>query len=186
MIHLLLSHTCAKFWPFFHRDWNSMEIGFRVTIVRNYIAIKCCTCHDSTAVVSCAKFHNDHLKTTWIVVEWNFHPIRTSVEILFVKLWPDRLILWHETTKRILRGSVHEPINSYSNGCIDTIILNTLRPRRNRLHFADDSFKCIFLNENVLISINISLKFIPKGPINNIPELVQIMAWRRPGDKLLS
>ena len=31
-----------------------------------------------------------------------------------------------------------------------------------------------------------SLKFVPKGPINNIPALVQIMAWRRPGDKPLS
>ena len=44
----------------------------------------------------------------------------------------------------------------------------------------------IFLNENVRISIKISLKFAPKGPINNIPALVQIMAWRRPGDKPLS
>ena len=43
-----------------------------------------------------------------------------------------------------------------------------------------------FLNKTVLISIKISLKFIPKGPINNIPALVQIMAWRRPGDKPLS
>ena len=64
--------------------------------------------------------------------------------------------------------------------------LNTLRPRRNRRHFSDDIFKCILLNENVLISIKISLEFIPKGPINNIPALVQIMAWRRPGDKSLS
>ena len=32
----------------------------------------------------------------------------------------------------------------------------------------------------------ISLKFVPKGPINNIPALVQIKAWRRPGDKPLS
>ena len=31
-----------------------------------------------------------------------------------------------------------------------------------------------------------SLKFVPKCPINNIPALVQIMAWRRPGDKPLS
>ena len=29
---------------------------------------------------------------------------------------------------------------------------------------------------------NISQKFVPKGPINNIPALVQIMASRRPGD----
>ena len=42
------------------------------------------------------------------------------------------------------------------------------------------------MNENVRISINISLKFVPKGLINNIPALVQIMAWRRPGDKPLS
>ena len=41
-------------------------------------------------------------------------------------------------------------------------------------------------NENVWISINISLKFVPRGPINNIPTLLQVMAWRRPGDKPLS
>ena len=64
--------------------------------------------------------------------------------------------------------------------------VNSLRPRRNRRHLADDIFKCIFLNENVWISITVSLKFVPKGPINNIPALVQIMAWRRPGDKPLS
>ena len=45
--------------------------------------------------------------------------------------------------------------------------------------------ECIFLNENVHISIKISLRFVPKGTINNIPELVQIMASRRPGDKPL-
>ena len=66
------------------------------------------------------------------------------------------------------------------------ITLNTLRPRQNGRHFADDIFKSIFLNENVWIPITISLKFVPKGPINNIPALVQIMAWRRPGDKPLS
>ena len=63
---------------------------------------------------------------------------------------------------------------------------NTLRPRQYGRHFADDIFKCIFLNENVWILTRISLKFILKGPINNIPALVQIMAWRWPGDKPLS
>ena len=66
------------------------------------------------------------------------------------------------------------------------INFNTLRPRQNGRHFADDTFKCIFLNENVEISIKISLKFVPKGPINNIPSLVQVMAWCRPGDKPLT
>ena len=64
--------------------------------------------------------------------------------------------------------------------------INTLRQRQNGRHFADCTFKRIFLNENSRIVIKISLKFVPKGPINNIPALVQIMAWRRPGDKPLS
>ena len=64
--------------------------------------------------------------------------------------------------------------------------LNTLRPRQNGCHFPDDIFKCIFLNDNVWIWIKSSLKFVPRGLINNIPALVQIMAWRQPGDKPLS
>ena len=62
-----------------------------------------------------------------------------------------------------------------------------MRPRQNGRHFAaDDIFKSIFLNENMWILVNISLKFVTKGQINNIPALVQIMAWRWPGDKPLS
>ena len=64
--------------------------------------------------------------------------------------------------------------------------INTLRLRRNEQHFADDIFKHIFFIENVWISIEISLNFVPKGPINNTPALVQIMAWRRSGDRPLS
>ena len=52
-------------------------------------------------------------------------------------------------------------------------LCNSLRPRPNRRHFADDIFKCIFKN-------------VPNVRINNIPALVHIMAWRRPGDKPLS
>ena len=63
--------------------------------------------------------------------------------------------------------------------------VNTLRPIQDGRHFPD-IFKCIFLKENVPISLKISLKFVPRCPINNIPALVQIMAWRRPGDKPLS
>ena len=66
------------------------------------------------------------------------------------------------------------------------LMVNTLRPRQNGRHFPENVFKYIFLNENIWIPIKIPLKFVPKGPINNIPELVQIMALRRPGDKPLS
>ena len=59
-------------------------------------------------------------------------------------------------------------------------------PRQNGRHFPDDILKCIFPNENIWISIKTSPKFVPGGPINIIPSLVQIMTWRRPGDKPLS
>ena len=72
------------------------------------------------------------------------------------------------------------------NSSLTVIEVNTLRPRQNGRHFADDNFKCILLNENVWIMVKNSLKFVPKVTINNIPALVQIMAWRRPGDKPLS
>ena len=62
--------------------------------------------------------------------------------------------------------------------------LNT--PRQNGRHFADDILKCIFLNENIWISMKISLKFVPKGHIKDIPALVWKITWRRPGDKPLS
>ena len=77
-------------------------------------------------------------------------------------------------------------IAQFSVVCNDLSMLNTLRPGQNGHRFADDTFKRIFLNENVRISINISLKFVPKRPINNNPALVQIMAWCRLGDKPLS
>ena len=61
-----------------------------------------------------------------------------------------------------------------------------IEAKTNGRHFRDDISKSIFLNENVRILIEISLKFVPKGPIVNIPALVQIMAWCRPGHKSLS
>ena len=66
------------------------------------------------------------------------------------------------------------------------VIINLLRPRQNDLDFAGDIYKWIFLNENVRIFIKIWLKFVLKSPVDNIPALVQMMAWHRPGNKPLS
>ena len=52
-------------------------------------------------------------------------------------------------------------------------------------NLADDNFKCIFLNENDRIPIQFSLEFVPMSPINNKPALVQVMSWRRTGNKPL-
>ena len=51
---------------------------------------------------------------------------------------------------------------------------------------AHDIFKRPFLDENVRISIQISLKFVPKGSNDNKPAVVLVMAWRWIGDKPLS
>ena len=62
---------------------------------------------------------------------------------------------------------------------IDTCICaNTLRPRQN--------YKMQFWNENVRIFIQISLKFVPNGPIGNKEALVRTMAWHQSGDNPLS
>ena len=64
--------------------------------------------------------------------------------------------------------------------------VSTLRPKQKCHHFADDICRCNFLKKNVWIYLNISLKFVHKVRINNIPGLVQVMAWHRPGLKPLT
>ena len=41
-----------------------------------------------------------------------------------------------------------------------------ISPWKNGRHFADDIFRCIFVNEKFCVSIKISVKFV-KGPIDN-------------------
>ena len=60
----------------------------------------------------------------------------------------------------------------------EPVWLNTLRLQHHVIHFADDIFKYIFLNENVWISVKISLKFV--GPINNIHRR-QAIIWTNDG-----
>ena len=64
----------------------------------------------------------------------------------------------------------------------------TSKPRRNGHHCTDVISECIFMKENGhnVISIKILLKFVPRGPINNMPALVQMMAWYQIGEKSLS
>ena len=81
------------------------------------------------------------------------------------------------------------PGRHYLNQCLDIVNLtlrtewcfNSSHPGQNGRRHS----KYIFLNENVWISIKISLKFVPQVQIHNIPAFVKIMAWRRPRDKSL-
>ena len=61
----------------------------------------------------------------------------------------------------------------------DVLLLIEFPDKNGRL-FADDIFRCIsWMNEKFCISIKISLKFVSKGRIDNIPALVKIMVWGR-------
>ena len=70
--------------------------------------------------------------------------------------------------KSVLLNESYTTTNHWSYGHN----FNWSPPGQNRWHFADDVFKFIFPNEKFGILINISLKFVPKGPINNNLALV--------------
>ena len=122
-------------------------------------------------------------------VKWAAKPMRT---ILQTCLWLYDILICDKHkdkgshTHRLIATGGMTPDNG--GDIVSTVLgwLNTLRPRQNGRRFTDDTFKRIFLNENIIMSIKISLKFVPMVRINNTPALVQIMAWRRPGDKPLS
>ena len=76
----------------------------------------------------------------------------------------------------LILNRLYEPVPAIVN-------IDSFKAKQNRRHFADAVSKCNFMNENVWIPMKISLKFVPKGQINDISALVQIMAWRRTGEK---
>ena len=86
------------------------------------------------------------------------------------------IICWRSEKNHLPDNSVSHELYKYTH-----IAAEVKWPPFSRRHL-----KWIFLNENVWIYITSSSKFVLKGPDNNIPALVQIMAWRRPGDKPLS
>ena len=81
-------------------------------------------------------------------------------------LFPDFYQVWNLPDFSLTAGHPGQAISRHSDDnvqvlCMDrTWRINTLRPGQNGRHFADDIFKCIFLNENVWIPTKISLKFV--------------------------
>ena len=75
---------------------------------------------------------------------------------------------------RIIHPSFEKQVNDHWQ-IEDEAQWPPFRSRHFQMHFPEWKY--------MNISIDISLNFVPKGPINNIPALVQIMAWRLPGDK---
>ena len=86
--------------------------------------------------------------------------------IWYTTCWSlSELLLWYPV---ILENQV--PIDDIYGHLISKWVavtwFNILRLRQR--HFADDLFESIFLNKTIWILIKISLKFVPKGPVNNV------------------
>ena len=54
-----------------------------------------------------------------------------------------------------------------------------MKPRQYGIHFEDVIFKCKLLQDAMAYWVNLHYNM---SPINNIPEIIQIMAWRQRGD----
>ena len=112
---------------------------------------------------------------------WNIIEVKTKTDMIF-----HRKIIW-SWSALIITGISHvqSGFSSHQQLCLFHSLTHWGRDKMAAISQKTLSI-AFFVNENVRISIEFSLKFVPKGPINNIPALVQIMAWRRPGDKPLS
>ena len=144
--------------------------------------------HHSTETEMSSFWLNFHHWLHWKLSKWQL-PVQPMIKIS--SKWQHfRFSVWLNKLKQKISCSNVNSLSWHWKGCIRLEMkynsFNSLRPRQNRHYSADDIFKCIFLNENIWISVKISLKFVPMATINNILALVQIMAWRRPGDKPLS
>ena len=103
-------------------------------------------------------------------------------------MWMENVLLWAE--RKLWQ------VGGWTQDCSIHIIAKLqLMQSLNLSHWGRDKMATILQtmfsnafswNKNVWILLKISLKFAPKGQINNIPSLVQIMAWHWLGNKPLS
>ena len=147
-------------------------------------------CHYGTEWICCVKLF------CWCCFKKGFGSvyILTTKASLDANLITYFSILLDKNVKHVLTISdiyVGEPFHQWFGQLLPpirhkSVRFNTLRPRK-MADISQTTFSNVFSSmNNVWIPIQISLMFVPYGPVNNIPALVRIMAWRRPGDKPLS
>ena len=81
------------------------------------------------------------------------------------------VMAWHRTgDKPMPDAMIIQCTDAYTR--VHASMVNASPPGQNDRHFPDDRFKYIFMNKKFCILIEISLKFVSKGPIDNNPILV--------------
>ena len=132
--------------------------------------------------------HSVGLDWGLIVVEYRAASWSTQKYLLMVVM--QRLIIMlangFNCATHLVIPSTHEAAYTLQDKLSNHHTIKSSTPGQNGHHFTDNIFRSIFWNEKFCLLINMSLKFVPKGPIDNKPALVQVMAWRRTGDKPLS
>ena len=138
-----------------------------------------------------SKIHGANMGPTWALSDPDgphVGPMNLAIRdyecrcSISVRLLKDKVLLfWQIVAFNI--GCLHIFLDVY---CVLHWFLIHLPLDKNDRHFlAEDNFKCIFLNENDRILIQISLKFVSKSPIDNKPPLVMVMAWHWTDNKPL-
>ena len=129
-----------------------------------------------------------HLFISWCVFlffrSWHIRFRLANAKTLLSLIWIPPLRTENGMDPLFQEGN-YDPCERSMNEMYCTWFLNHIPLDKMVAIMADDNFKCIFLNEIVRISIKISLKFVPTGPIDCKSALVQVMAWRRTRDKPL-
>ena len=132
---------------------------------------------------------NTYIWWLWLWCQW-----LEEGSILIDSLWRSDAIWGHRTGStlaQVMAWCLMAP-SHYLNQCwciISRVLhhsLNSSPPRQNRRQFGRRLSKMHFLEWKFCILIKISLKSVSKGPIDNNPTLVQIVAWCQIGDKPLS
>ena len=126
-------------------------------------------------IIQASKYIVYHFKNTSIITKQNTitnYNITCDSLIKFKMRMCDieKILSWW-----YLRTSEWDVAPDNQTGCIvitSQVLINTLRPRQHGCHFADNLFRCIFLNEKCKNFKKISLKFVPKPPPDNMPALV--------------
>ena len=128
-----------------------------VSIVRRFSVVRALSRYGLALHAPSGFKYSDYIATIW---NWSYFnvtaPIMTSMLIL-----SHTVLSSEDWTNRYLLCSILVADQSCQH----------IEAEKNGRHLAD-IFKCIFLNENISISLKISLKFVPKVRINNIPALV--------------
>ena len=115
--------------------------------------------NSSSKKVSITFLYEEQVFLWYVLLEYSSHK---NLKIFITKMgWLISFKLYIPVVTRATCSGTHSSLSSHCNP------LTQLPLDKMATSLADDIFKCIFLNENVRNLIQISLKFVPKGPIDN-------------------